>query len=66
MAQKKQDQPKNFRVTDEFECWIGKQVLDLNCTFSEFVTACIILGSPLIRQNPSVLKTVTFEELPMS
>ncbi|HAA04571.1 MAG TPA: hypothetical protein DCE18_14595 [Syntrophobacteraceae bacterium] len=59
---KKQDTPKNFKVTDDMECWLGKAVADLDCTLTDLVTTSLLIAIPFIRQNPSVLKTVTIEE----
>jgi hypothetical protein len=50
-----------FKVSGEMAEWIGRSLIDLDCTLSRFVTACILIGTPLLLQNPSLLEAIRFE-----
>jgi hypothetical protein len=52
-----------FTVTGEMAGWIGRSLMDMDCTLTSFVTACILIGAPLLRQNPSLLEAISFEEI---
>lgn len=56
------DSPKTFKVTEDFEAWLAKQVVDLDCSLSELVRTSLLLSVPLIKANPALLKMITLEQ----
>ena len=59
----KRDITKNFRIDEEFEEWIGRQLTDLDCSLSDFIRTALLLASGQIKENPSLLRMISLEQL---
>jgi hypothetical protein len=59
----KRDITKNFRIDDEFECWLGKQLVELDCSLSDLIRTSILLAIGQLKENPSLLRMISLEQL---
>ena len=53
------DQQMNFKADEAMKTWISRAATDLDCNLSELVRACMLVGVPVILQNPLLLKILT-------
>lgn len=54
---------KTFRMDDDMERWVGKQLTELDCSLSEFIRASLILAAGQLRENPALLRMVSLDQL---
>ena len=59
MAAGKLETNKTFRVDEQFENWIGKQLVETGLSLSDFIRTSLLLAAPLIRENPNMIKVIT-------
>ncbi|HAA03636.1 MAG TPA: hypothetical protein DCE18_09720 [Syntrophobacteraceae bacterium] len=56
MASKTVETPKTFKVTPEFETWLGRALLDIGCSLTDLVKTCLILSVPSVTAKPSIVQ----------
>ena len=59
----KRDITKNFRIDEEFEGWLGKQLTELDCSLSDLIRTSVLLAIGQLKENPSLLRLITLEQL---
>jgi hypothetical protein len=59
----KRDITKNFRVDDEFETWLGRQLVELDCSLSDLIRTSILLAIGQLKENPSLLRMISLEQM---
>ncbi len=58
----KKEIPKTFRIDEDFEAWLSKVIMDLDCNLSELVRTALLLSVPIIRNCPSMLRRIALED----
>ena len=59
----KKETNKNFRVDEDFEAWLGRLMIDLDCSLSDLIRTSLLLSAGQLRDNPALLRLVTLDQL---
>lgn len=53
----------NFKSCDDFAMWLNAAVANLDCSKSDVIRTCIMIGLPAVCSNPSLIDHVRFEDI---
>lgn len=58
----KKDTLVNFKVDEEMADWLARECMALDETKSDVIRACILIGLPVVKEMPSLVRRMAFKD----